>query len=92
MPVRAEGEPQEVRHETDVLMAYATKHGSTQQVAEAGPRTRSRSASRSSSAVSGVVPSRVRFSVVPFAVAIVAGGPAGCLERADHAERPCGVR
>jgi hypothetical protein len=31
--------------------------------------------------VSGVVPGRVRFSVVPFAVAIVAGGPAGCLER-----------
>jgi menaquinone-dependent protoporphyrinogen oxidase len=35
VPVRAEYEPQEVRYVTDVLVAYATKHGSTQQVAEA---------------------------------------------------------
>jgi flavorubredoxin len=35
MPVRAECEPQEVRYVRDVLMAYATRHGSTRQVAEA---------------------------------------------------------
>ena len=35
MPVSAEGELQEVRYVADVLVAYATKNGSTQQVAEA---------------------------------------------------------
>jgi menaquinone-dependent protoporphyrinogen IX oxidase len=35
MPVRAECGPQEMRQVTDVLTAYATRHGSTRQVAEA---------------------------------------------------------
>jgi len=35
MPVSAEGELQEVRYVADVLVAYATKNGSTQQVAGA---------------------------------------------------------
>lgn len=34
MPVPAERELQEVRYVADVLVAYATKNGSTQQVAE----------------------------------------------------------
>jgi len=35
MPVSAKGELQEVRYVADVLVAYATKNGSTQQVAQA---------------------------------------------------------
>jgi menaquinone-dependent protoporphyrinogen oxidase len=70
MPVRAEYEPQEVRYVTDVLMAYATRHGSTQQVAEAVT-----AAMREAGAHVTAVPARaVRESVAGYDL-VVLGAP-----------------
>jgi len=70
MPVRAECESQEVRYVTDVLVAYATRNGSTQQVAEAVT-----AAMRETGAQVTALPARdVRDSVAGYDL-VVLGAP-----------------